>query len=342
MDKKLTIQAIAEKLSLSRSTVSKALNNYMEINTETRSRVLECASELGYVPRRKEAPRQEEDKALKRVGITVPGFTGDPIASSSMYHMLEGFRHYAISRRMEVMLLPMLTPKAQETPYDVYMQKHALDGTLLVDLSLHEPYMEQLLHTQYPTVLWDIFLDNPNVATVSYDSVRGAEMAVNYLLSLGHKRIGIINGSTESQVRYARMDGYLLALTKAGIPVRPEFAYEGDWTSESGAKGAEALYRAGVTAIFAVSDRMALSAVQRLEQMGVDVPGQVSVMGFDNSALCEIASPKLTSMHQDMTLIGKAACALLDCMFQKMPIRNATFESKVVARGSTGPCPQQK
>ena len=198
--------------------------------------------------------------------------------------------------------------------------------------------MEQLLHTKYPTVLWDTFLDNPNVATVFYDSIHGAEMAVNYLLSLGHKNIGIINGSKESQVSYPRKDGYLLALAKAGIPVRPEFVYEGDWTSESGAKGAEVLYRSGVTAIFAVSDRMALSAIQRLTQMRVDVPGQVSVIGFDNSPLCEISSPRLTSMHQDMTLIGKTACALLDCMFQKMPIRNASFESNVVSRESTGPC----
>lgn len=332
MKQTASIQSMAETLGLSKATVSKALNGYPQISEETRQRVLAHARQVGY----QSTGGGRQGMPARRIAVVVEDYENEVPYSTNHYEVMMAFKQYAAKLGMEVILLGTTTQEQNAASYDAFLQERQLDGALVMGLRLDDPYYRQIHETQMPTVLWDLGFDNPKVACVSVDSVRGAEMATSHLLSLGNTRIGFLNGHRQAEVSYDRLSGYLLALSKAGIQSRDADVFYGDYTEKSGEEGADYFARTDVTAVFCASDQMALGLVKRMAVLGKRVPEDYAVVGYDDNVIAQISTPSLTTVNQNRTQIGETACALLNCIFEDIPIRNAVLRPTLVVRESCG------
>jgi DNA-binding LacI/PurR family transcriptional regulator len=330
---------ICDQLGLSKATVSKALNGYPQVSLRTREAVRRCAEEIGY--RADKPAAAQSSTTVRRIGMPgrVPGsertdFSGD-------YQVMAGFRDEALRHGMEIILLPSIkTPVQVETSLESLIAPYQLDGILISGLRTDDPYMAQLQNIQIPAVLWDLKVaPNPSVGTVCYDSLRGAQMAVEHLISLGHRRIAIFNGHRYAQVCYERLDGYRLALANAGIAPDPELELWGDFTEAGADEASELFLKKGVTAVFCACDTTAIGLMRQLRLKGKRVPRDVSVVGYDDSPLSAAVSPALTTVSQDFYRIGQVACGMMSALLQGLPLHLETVLPRLVVRDSTAPAP---
>jgi DNA-binding LacI/PurR family transcriptional regulator len=327
---KPTIRTLAEALELSPATVSKALSGRPEVNENTRTRVLNYAKDLGYIPM---AGRLSN---TTRVAIIIEDTDNTDINSAFYYDILLGFKQYSKQRGFEDIILS-ISPEEQELQgYDDFVNARQLDGVFVMGLKTTDLYYRQLSETTIPSVALDILVDNPAVGCVGVDNIAGARLAVEHLISLGHRRIGFLNGHGEAFVSKERLYGYMAAVCSGNLEYDPRLVYEGDYTVNGGMSGADYFAKQGVTAVFCASDLMALGAVRRFHEMGLRIPQDISVVGFDNAPLCTLCEPPLATVAQNRTRIGITACALLDGLMRGVPINHIVLRPEFIIRKSTG------
>jgi LacI family transcriptional regulator len=191
-----------------------------------------------------------------------------------------------------------------------------------------------------PVVVIDPARDS-TVPSVTADNLAGATTVVEHLLGLGHRRIGFIAGRSSLAAAWSREEGYRRALADAGVPVDPMLIKRGDFNPESATPLARALLdRADrPTAIFAASDGMALKALEVAKELGLSVPGDLSVVGFDNIPESALAEPGLTTVDQSMNRLGCEAAHMLKslvCGDWEGPSQ-LVLPTRLVVRGSTAP-----
>lgn len=325
------IKDICERLSLSKATVSKALNGYSSVSEETRMRVLACASELGY-PLTDSAPQQKSIKNPVRIGFPPVG----PSPNSSPYSDLQaGFLEQASPLEYEMVVLPPLHLSKQTIPFEQLMNSLRLDCALIHGFRTDDQYFMQLQTTTFPTITWDLKVNNPHVPNVGCDSVEGMRLAVEHLIALGHRKIGFICGHREAQVSAQRLDGYILALFYAGIPYDPALVYNGDFSEESGREGAAYLMRRHVTGIVCISDLVAAGACRTINAMGLSIPEDVSIIGYDDTPLTTIFTPALTSVQQNSRLLGRTLNTMFFNMVNGLTVGDAIVHPSLTVRAST-------
>ena len=336
MASRARIEDICEKLGLSKATVSKALNGYETVREETRARVLACAREIGYA----QTGNSPDVRArFTRVGITMTSLLGNPHGITPYQPLFTSLTEELEQFHFETVLLPPSLVQEQIVPYDQAMRNLNLDCAFLTGLRMDDPYYHQLQTTELPTVLWDMSIRNPFVHCVSSDSTEGMRMAASYLIQLGHRRIGLILGHRQAQVSLQRRDGYLLALVDAGIPLDPELIFEGDFSETSGALGFYALMEKGVTAILCVCDMAALGVYRAARTRGIRIPEDLSIVGYDNTALTSYTVPELTSVDQHPDQIGKVIATTIHNMMRHHPVGDSVLRPSMVIRGSTAAPP---
>ena len=331
MPKALRIEDICRELNLSKATVSKALNGYPSVREETRVRVLECARELGY----SQSQSRDMNSRLIRVGITASATMDNPNTISPFQSLLNNLIDSLGQHHYDTILIPPSLIQEQSTPYEQAMQNLNLDCAFLTGLRLDDPYYHQLQTTQFPTVMWDMAVPNPCVHNVGSDSTEGMRMATAHLIALGHRRIGMICGHMQAQVSLQRRDGYLLALADAGIPYDPSLVYEGDFSETSGVIGLQYLLPKQVTAIVCVCDVTALGVFRAAQAHGIRIPGQLSVIGYDNIQFTEYTNPGLTSVDQHLDQVGRVLATVIHCMMHRHPVGDSVIHPSLVIRGST-------
>ena len=324
---KPTIRTIAEALGLSPATISKALSGHKEVNADTRGKVTDYASEIGYI-------RKAEGR--RRLGI-LAGSSSDREDShtSLLYGMMMGFRRYASRMRYEVVIFSIDSIEQSREPLDQVAHNNQLSGMLVSGLKTTDPYYEQLRTVGTPVVVWDVNSDNPRVGSVGYNSVSGGELAVGHLVKLGHRRIAFVNGHQEAYISRERAAGYLAALNHYEIPFNPVLCLTGDFTAESGARAADLLAGTDATAVYCAGDMMALGAIRRFHELGIRLPAEMSVVGFDNLPICLGCMPSITTVDQNPSELGETACAILHGLIQDVPIRHVRLEPKLIVRAST-------
>ena len=325
------IADICKELNLSKATVSKALNGYSSVREETRNQVLACARRLGYA----QPQGRDLNTRLIRVGITASATMDHPNSISPFQYLLnnliEGLGRY----HYDTIIIPPSLLQDQSIPYDQAMRSLNLDCAFLTGLRLDDPYCLQLRETSVPTVMWDMTVANPCVHNVSCDSAEGMRLAVSHLISLGHRRIGLISGHMQAQVSLQRRDGYILALADAGIPYDPSLVYEGDFSETAGAIGFQYMLSRQVTAIACVCDVTALGVLRAAQAQGVRIPDDLSVIGYDNTNLAEFTSPGLSSIDQHLDQVGSILVTVIHSMMNHRPVGDAVVHPSLVLRGST-------
>jgi LacI family transcriptional regulator len=311
MSQKVTLEAIARQSGVSLATVSLVLRDKPGINDDTRKRVLEAASALGYRRRLKPASAPH---LLGQVGVIVKARVGEHPHSNQFYGpVLSGVE--AACRRQQINLLyGAVTVDMDNHPQDLprMLLEDQLDGVLLIGAFVDHTIDQLIQRRGTPVVLVDAYATSGDYDAVVTDNLRSAYEAVSYLIGHGHHHIGMVGSLPDAFPSIEeRRRGYVQALLDHGIPER-YFADSHLMPDEAAASTAELLRSyPQVTALFCGNDLTAAAAMQAARAAGRRLPEDLSIVGFDNIDLAEHITPALTTMHVDKAGMGRMAVQLL-------------------------------
>ena len=331
---RVTIRDVAKKAGVSITTVSKALNDYTDVNPDTRKHIQEIARQMNYVPNA--AGRCMGGRVDKVIGLLINDLRPmDP--SGAVYGVLSGVCHACQDNNIEFILVTTDSIQQTQRPLKVLCLKKQLTGLVCTGFRLHDPYLQQLDEIDIPCAFIDIRTSSPDVLNITMDNERAAYEAVSFLIKNGRRNIALVNGSSEADVALLRGSGYRRALTEAGLVLRPDRMLMADFDSSLAyAKVKELLERDGaVDALFCASDVMALGACKAIEELGLTVGDQVAVVGFDAIPEARYLYGGLTTVRQDFYLTGyMAGKAIYEKIEGKADVHVDNMMYELVIRGS--------
>lgn len=326
-----TIKDIAERLGISVSTVSKGLNGASDISESLRQEVLDTAVELGYIT------KQMRGKVPRKLCIFVENMEYETPEQFG-YDIILGFRQRAVRENYEVKVIPV-SPSLQSTEkYDTYMLKNGFVGAFLLGFSLQDAWMEQFHSTNIPTVLLDNNIKkNHTVSYIGTDSFEGIDDAIEHLTSLGHSRIGLINGSRDSFICEQRRQAYIDSMSARNLPFSEDTMPYGYFVPEAASPHVGNLLSMGITAILCSNDLIASGAIEECTLRGLRVPEDISIIGFDDIPLAANLKPSLTTIRQDRIELGKCGFFTLHSLINHVSISRTLLRPELIVRDSTGP-----
>jgi len=293
---------VARRAAVSTQTVSRVANGRTNVDAGTRERVQRAMAELGYRPNR-------AARALKAGRFHTIGVITAYLSTYGMSRTLDEIVLAAADARYSITLLPIAATSSGVSGAIDRLSEEAVDGILVTV----EPHLLAGAEVTLPDDLPIVVVNSGSggdLSLVDSDQRGGARLATRHLLDLGHRTVWHLAGPAESATSGDRTSGWSETLREAGIDPPPVLA--GDWSAESGYRhGTELAARDDVTAVFAANDQMALGLIQALHAAGRSVPGEISVVGFDNMPESAYFWPPLTTVHQDFAAIGRSAIALL-------------------------------
>jgi LacI family transcriptional regulator len=336
--KQLTIEEIADLADVSRSTVSRVLNDHPSVRPAVRARVQQIIQEHRYTPRA--AARSLASRRTNVVGLLIPRSAATIFSDPFFPHVIQGITE-TCSNHGYFLMLSMVTAEREQDFYErVLLGRHA-DGLIMLSSDVDDPILPLLIRDETPLVLIGRHPYLPDVSSVDVDNVEGASTAVRHLIGLGHRRIATITGPLYMAGAMDRRDGYKQALAEAAIPIRPELIVEGDFTQAGGYGRMRSLLALSEppTAVFAASDPMAAGALRAIHDAGLDVPSEVALVSFDDLPLASVLTPPLTSVHQPLYELGATAAELLLARLEQsgeQPPTHARLKTHLVVRQSCG------
>ncbi|MFE1646894.1 LacI family DNA-binding transcriptional regulator [Microbacterium sp. P01] len=322
---------VARHAAVSAQTVSRVSNGHTNVDDSTRDRVLRSMRALGYRPNG--AARALKSGRFHTVGVIM--FTLETLGN---VRTLDAIAVEAARADYSVTLMPVPDPTigAVSGAYRRLTQQ-AVDGVIIIFEASLLDRVEISLPPGLPVVVIDSNAGS-GYPVVDTDQAQGARVATEHLLSLGHPQVWHIAGPTTSFSASHRADSWRSTLRRAGIAPPEEFY--GDWTTDSGYRiGRELGAREDVTAIFAANDQMALGAMRALHELGRDIPGDVSVVGFDDMDEARDFWPPLTTVHQSFREVGRLAMERLLAQIADpgAGVGTTFIPTELVVRDSTGP-----
>lgn len=332
MEKKIpTIQDVARVAGVSAATVSRALSKPELVAKATRDAVLEAVGRTGY-----HANATASNLRRQRTGTVIVLLPN--IANPFFSQILAGLASVLASAGYGMLIADTRSGPDAEARLTHYLTSGQADGLVLLDGALSP---EALSGPLRPPMVQVCEWSGGALPTVRVENARGAALAVEHLAELGHRRLGHVTGPAGNVLTEDRLTGFREALVRLGLPLCDEWIFEGDFTMNSGADAAHAWreMRDRPTAVFLSSDEMAIGFIGALQRVGVRVPQDVSVVGFDDIEIAQHLSPGLTTIRQPRTEIGAcAADILLEMMKSKSKEgRSAVVEIELIVRGSSGP-----
>lgn len=325
-----TIQDIANKLGVSKGTVSKALNGASDISETLQKQILETAVEMGYTKlhRQKTAP--------KKLCILIENMDYEEPHQFG-YDIILGFRQMAEPAGYEVHIVPT-TEKLQKTiSYDIFMLQHDYLGAFVLGFSLNDPWMKDFQTSRTPAVLYDNYIKtNPTIAYVGVDNKEGMELAISHLIKLGHKKIGYLSNALGSHIMQIRHKAFFNALKQNGLKSDPTYAGSSYYITQCMEKHLPRLLKLGMTAIICSHDLIANAAMIQCQQLGYHVPKDISIIGFDDLPICAYTSPPITTIRQERIQLGKSGYYALDSLRNQVSIGTLLLHAQLIVRDSTG------
>jgi LacI family transcriptional regulator len=293
---------VARSAGVSIATVSRVVNGHYGVSADTVSQVRAAIEELGY-------ESSLVATSLRRNRTNVLGLVTHSFESYTA-EVLKGVMEALNGTGLDLIVYANSDTFASPSPGWEQRNLARLSGTLTDGCIVVTPWSE--VKSRTPVVTIDPVRDS-TMPSVTADNLTGAVTAVNHLLGLGHRRIGFIGGRSSLAAAWAREEGYRAALADADLPVDPALIGRGDFHPETAIAPARALLESPdrPTAIFTASDGMALKVLDVARELGLDVPGDLSVIGFDNIPESGLAQPALTTIDQSMHQLGYEAARLL-------------------------------
>lgn len=330
-----SISDVAIRAGVSVATVSRALRGLPNVAPSTRDRVLRAAAELHYVAD-PHASRLAAGRT-QSIGMVVPLFT-----QWFFTQVVAGAEAVLTAAGYDVLLYNVSGAESRARFLERLPFRKRVDGIIIIELPLSEDELATLATQETPVVT--VGLRAPTFPSVTIDNVAAATTATRHLVNLGHERIGLISGVADDPLGFAvpidRRTGYQRVLAEHGLEVRPELEAPGGFTLRGGAEAMAQLLAAErpPTAVFAESDEMAMGALKTVRDAGLEVPGDVSIIGFDDHEISEYIG--LTTIAQPVVEQGEVAAGLLldamtthDCS----PPPRMVMPTKLKVRTTTGP-----
>lgn len=323
----VTIQDVAKTAGVSVSTVSRVLNQKADVASETQARITKVIGKLGYTSNL--AARSMRSLRKNLIGLVVTDI--------GMYsiEVMKGVNHAIAESKFD--LLVYTTGDIQKNGTALHQQhcvsllnNSVTDGVIIVS-SAAADYV-----TDAPIVSIDPHVINPNHPSVQGTNYQGSVDAMEYLLDLGHRRIGFVNGRPEVASAQRRLKGYEDALTNAGVEIDCALIVPGDFTQSTAYKSSLQLLSQNnpPTAIFAVNDQSALGVFQAAKDLGINIPADLSVVGFDN--ISEAKYVGLTTIDQCLEEMGYISVQMLTKLINNEPLEeeNHKMKTKLIIRTS--------
>ncbi len=324
-----TIKDIANKLGISVSAVSKSMNGASDISEELRQLVLDTAVELGYSTKRS---RKQENRKL---ALFIENMEYES-AEDFGYDIVLGFKQSAFKGNWDVDVIPV-TPTFQiENRYDTYLLSGGYSGAFIVGFALQDEWMKQFETTTMPTALFDNNIrHNPNTCYIGTDNYEGIDDAIDHLYKLGHTKIAFLNGSLHSMVSEQRQEAFLQGMKNHGLKVDKKLLAYGYYVADSARYHVPAFLENGATAIMCGNDLIASGVVEECKLKGLRVPEDISVIGFDDIPIATAMTPKLTTVNQNRSELGKGGYMILTSLISGIAISKSLLRPKLIVRGST-------
>jgi LacI family transcriptional regulator len=310
MEKKTTIKDIARMAKVSHTTVSRALNDKSRIRNETKERILSIAKELSYRPNF--IARSLVMRRTKTLGLVIT-----TIANPFYTELSQGIETTAISLGYNIILCSTNYDLSVEKQYIDMLRSKGVDGIIFTSAHMGDPNIIGLAEEGFPIILVNRRTYHPMVREridyVGVDNISGGFLAVEHLIRLGHDRIGMIGGSSESSVGFERLEGGKKALAAYGLEMKGNYFLEGDFLKGSGYRGGKEFLKMSrpPTAIFATNDYMALGTYQAIVEEGMKVPEEIALIGFNDIEFTSMKGIELTTIGQKKYEMGALAVKTL-------------------------------
>jgi LacI family transcriptional regulator len=328
-----TIEDVAKKAKTSIATVSRVLNNKTGFSEETRNRVLEAIKETGYESNA--IARSLKKNKTNTLGVLIPN-----ISSMLSAEILNGIEEYATAHNYNVLVNytysePEKVMKALKT-----FNEQRVDGLIFTSDLLLDEYYDYLKRMNIPVVLVATESEKYSLPFIKVNDFEAAYDAVNYLIKQGHTEIGMIGGNPKDPIAgIQRLNGFKQALKDADLQFKEnKFVFHTTYGFEDGVRNLKTLLEKypEVTAIFAASDEMAAGAIKTAHDMGIAVPEELSVIGYDNILISKVIWPALTTVAQPLHKMGDEATKLLIQQIQNKDYqRNQLYmPHKIIERDS--------
>ena len=333
MNKRSTIADVARTAGVSMMTVSRAINQKPGVSAKLRAKILALADKMDFHPNN--VARSLATKQTRTIGLLVSDITNPFFAQ-----IAHGVESTAYDFGYSVFLINTMESAERELSATNSLMRQRIDGAVLCSLRQSEKSLHKTIGQFSAAVLLNRELRSPvpNLVTINVNDQRGAQIAIQYLLKKGCRKIAYIAGPTDSISNKRRLKGYRAALGSAGIPFNPQMVESGMPDTEGGRSAAAALLarQRRVEAIYAFNDLMAVGAMQVCQESGRDIPGDVRIIGVDDIPLATIIRPQLTTLHLNLASIGSLAMrTLIDIIQGKEPSAQAIqINSELVIRDS--------
>ena len=312
-----TIKDVANKAGVSITTVSHVVNKNRFVSKDLCDRVFAAMEELNYHPNT--LARSLRMGETKTIGLIIPDNSNPFFAELARIIEDIGFEN-----SYSVILCNSDNIHEKEFAYINMLIAKQIDGVIFIAAGSSPEHLIELIKRNIPVVVIDRNISHAAVDVVLVDNEKGGFDAVNYLLGLGHTKIACITGPSKLTPSIGRVKGYRKALKQAGIPIRENFIISGDFRSLSGETATVQLLRLPEppTAIFACNDLMALGALRSLRNAGMNVPQEISVIGFDDIELADEIVPPLTTVAQPITDLATSSVEILISRIQESKPRS--------------------
>ena len=311
MDKgRITIKQIADLAYVSRSVVSRVLNDHPNVSPDTRQRVLKVIEEYNYRPNA--AARSLATDRTHEIGILAPRWQNDVLSSSYWSLIFLGLSEQCIERGYYASL-SMLMPQDVGTIPQRLISEHHFDGFVLFHREVTERIAPALRERNVPIVLIGHDSSLEDVSSVDVDNFQGAYRATRHLLQLGHRQIALLLGQKDRQESIDRLKGYETALSEAGIEVDDSLIVEGEYSQMHGKRTMQSLLEQGSvpSAVFCSGDVIAEGVLLAAYEAGIRVPDDLAVVGFDDLPSSAFTIPPLTTVRQPIYDKGEQAANLI-------------------------------
>jgi len=334
----MNLEDVAKEAGVSRSTVSRVLNNERYVSAKTRTRVMEIVERLNFSPNH--AARTLVTQRSQIIGVVIPNFTKIFFGDNSYFPMLlEGVTETANTLEYSILLSVSQRDEDREHFSQRIIRNRITDGFVIASITHDDPLFEQLI-ANIPRF---VMVERPlryadKISYVTSDNVHGGFIATEHFIKLGRRRVAHITGHLNISDGLDRLEGYKQALQAADIPYDPALVYNGAFSYQSGYEGAQALLPHKPDAIFTASDTIALGAIRAINEAGLRVPEDVGVIGFDDLVEVAKSNPPLTTVRQLVQEKGAiAASMLVDMINDKFTEpQRVSLPTELVIRQSCG------
>lgn len=333
----LTLEDIAKRAGVSRSTVSRVVNNQPNVNEKTRQRVLDVIQKTGFSPN--VAARTLVSQRSNTIGLVLPHSVSTFFTDPFYPHLIKGISQACNQYDFTLALFVAGTKEYQEKLLPRLSSRGFLDG-VIIQSGHHadQSIIEELKRTSLPMLVAGRPLYEDGVCFIDIDNVSAAEKAVRHLINCGRKKIGTITGPLSSTVGLDRLDGYRRAMNNSSLKYNDHSIIESDFTEPGGYEAMQKLITTKPDAVFAASDMLAIGAIRYIREAGYAVPKDIAVVGFDDLPIPMVDELELTTIRQPVVQFGfKAVEILIELIESDFPIiKRVLMETELIVRKSCG------